>query len=64
MDIKEKIEQNKKELEADGISEPYIDKNYFCETCGSISGECHPVTGMCFICGADDWAPIQYLKKI
>ena len=34
---------------------PGIDKRYYCETCGSRSGESHPNTGMCFICDADDW---------
>ncbi|MDR2935926.1 MAG: hypothetical protein LBU80_01085 [Rikenellaceae bacterium] len=38
---------------------PYINKEYYCETCGSRSGECHPDTGMCFICDADDWRPVN-----
>lgn len=40
--------------------EPYIDMNYWCESCGSKSGESHPVTGMCWLCGADDWEPYNY----
>ena len=37
--------------------EPCIDKNYWCETCGSTTGECHPDTGYCFICDTDNWEP-------
>lgn len=36
---------------------PEIDLRYWCESCGSKSGECDPVTGFCFHCGADDWEP-------
>lgn len=38
---------------------PTIDKNYMCATCGSRSGKCHPVTGYCFICGTDNWTPVN-----
>lgn len=63
IDIQQKIEQNKREIELQNLTEPpYIDEDYYCQTCGSTSGKCHPDTGMCFICGADDWAPI-YTKK-
>lgn len=34
---------------------PEIDKNYWCETCGSHSHQEHPVTGYCFICDTDNW---------
>lgn len=36
---------------------PDIDLRYWCATCGSKSGECHPHTGFCFHCGADNWEP-------
>lgn len=36
---------------------PDIDMNYWCETCGSTSGKCHPDTGYCFICDTDNWEP-------
>lgn len=36
---------------------PCIDNRYWCETCGSKSGECHPKTSMCFICDDDNWEP-------
>lgn len=39
---------------------PYIDEKYWCETCGSRSGECHPDTGRCFICDSDDWEPVNH----
>ena len=55
MNIEDRIKKNEAELKADVIIEPLIDKDYWCETCGSKSGKCHPVTGMCYICGADDW---------
>lgn len=37
--------------------EPCIDAEYFCETCGSHSHKCDPVTGYCFICNTDNWEP-------
>lgn len=39
---------------------PSIDKAYYCETCGSHSGKCHPTTGYCFVCGTDNWKPVDY----
>ena len=36
---------------------PYIDTDYFCETCGSHSHKCDPNTGYCFICNTDNWEP-------
>lgn len=39
---------------------PSIDKEYYCETCGSHSGKCHPTTGYCFVCGTDNWKPVDY----
>lgn len=36
---------------------PVIDLRYWCEACGSKSGECDPVTGCCFHCGAGGWEP-------
>ncbi len=56
--LEEMIKQNQEELQNEGIETPEYDHSYFCETCESTSGACHPVTGMCFICGADDWAPV------
>lgn len=44
-------------IKADEV-EPYIDERYWCETCKTSPGVCHPDTGMCYICGADDWAVI------
>lgn len=38
---------------------PSIDKNYYCETCGSRSGKCHPTTGYCFICDTDNWKSLD-----
>lgn len=35
--------------------EPSIDTRYWCETCGSHSHKCHPVTGYCFRCDTDNW---------
>lgn len=52
--IDEKIKNNKLELEKDGIIYPSIDDRYYCLTCGNIGKE-HPTTGMCFICGDDNW---------
>lgn len=37
--------------------EPSVDKHYFCATCGSRSGQCHPVIGYCFECNTDNWTP-------
>lgn len=39
---------------------PSIDKDDYCETCGSRSGECHPKTGYCFVCDTDNWEPVNY----
>ena len=39
---------------------PEIDKKYYCETCGSRSGECHPQTSYCFACDTDNWTPVDY----
>lgn len=53
-ELNEQIEKTK--VENQGL-EPYINKDYYCLTCGSHSGECHPITGYCFICNSDDWEP-------
>lgn len=34
---------------------PYIDDEYWCETCGSHSHKCHPDSDYCFICNTDNW---------
>lgn len=38
--------------------EPYINDEYVCATCGNV-GKSHPITSMCFVCGADDWKPVS-----
>ena len=40
--------------------EPSVDKRYYCATCGSRSGKCHPDTGYCFLCDTDNWTPVNY----
>lgn len=37
---------------------PCIDNRYVCETCGTL-GQCHPITGYCFICDTDNWKHID-----
>lgn len=59
MDLKKRIKKNKKQLKKEGIKKPTIDKNYWCETCGSKSGKCNPENGMCYICGDDNWKPTK-----
>lgn len=34
---------------------PYINKDYKCLTCGSETGESHPITSYCFHCNTDNW---------
>lgn len=41
---------------------PYINQSYACETCGNTAGLCHPGTGMCFVCGSDDFIPMHRWK--
>jgi len=38
---------------------PYYDKKFACEACGADDGACHPVTGMCYHCGEDDFLPVE-----
>jgi hypothetical protein len=38
---------------------PCIDKEYFCETCGSKDGREHPDTAYCFYCDTDNWYPVH-----
>ena len=38
---------------------PHIDKTYYCATCGSRSGKCHPDTGYCFLCDTDNWTIVN-----
>lgn len=56
-ELSEKITQAK--INNKGLT-PYIDMDYWCETCGSKTGECHPVTGYCFICDSDNWEPYNH----
>jgi hypothetical protein len=58
MSLQTKIENNKNQLIKENITETYIDDRYFCGTCGNI-GKCHPITGMCFICGDDNWKTVE-----
>lgn len=43
---------------------PYIDKNYWCETCGSHSHETHPLTGYCYHCNTDNWEPEDWREMV
>jgi len=36
-----------------------IDKEYYCGTCGSKDGRCHPYTSYCFYCDTDNWYPVH-----
>lgn len=56
--LKSKIEKNKEDLKKDGITEPYINNQYKCKTCNNI-GKSHPVTSFCFVCGDDNWIPVN-----
>lgn len=40
---------------------PYYDMDYYCDTCGAEDGACDPVSGLCYHCNSDNWAPINYL---
>lgn len=42
---------------------PCINTDYWCETCGSTTGESHPDTSYCFICDSDDWYPTDPLNR-
>lgn len=49
----------KQESSSSSVSlEPYINDEYVCATCGNV-GKSHPITSMCFVCGADDWKPVS-----
>lgn len=43
---------------------PLIDSTYWCETCGSHSGQCHPDTGYCFVCDTDNWEPENWRHSL
>lgn len=47
-----RIEETRK-MNKDKI--PYIDEDYYCETCGSHTHQCDPDSGNCFICNMDNW---------
>lgn len=57
MNLQEKIEANRLNLQKAGITEPYINDEYMCKTCGNI-GKSHPETSMCYVCGDDNWSPV------
>lgn len=58
------LESRKKEVAivTAGIK-PYVDKDYWCGTCGSRSGKCHPDTGYCYICDTDNWVRVNHRNK-
>ena len=58
MDLENKIINNKTILNAEGITEPYINNEYYCETCGNV-GKSHPKTSFCFVCGDDNWELVK-----
>lgn len=61
-------EQLQKQIEITGKDNkeltPYVDSNYWCETCGSRDGKSHPITAMCFHCDADDWQPNNLYEMV
>lgn len=56
--VNQKIKHNKEELKKAGVTKPYINNEYSCQTCGNV-GKSHPETSFCFVCGDDNWAPIS-----
>lgn len=53
------IAKNNKELEKEGITEPYINNEYYCKTCCN-KGKSHPITSYCFECGDDNWQKVDF----
>lgn len=61
--VKKMIAETIKDLEAKGIKKPYINNNFYCETCGN-KGKCNPESSMCFICGDDNWKLVEPVEVI
>lgn len=52
---KERLEQLKRDAAIANAGTIPIVSEEICETCFSESRAEHPITGLCFICGSDDW---------